>query len=265
MPPRHLILSDLHLGKKPASHHADLFRPLWSRGDHVIINGDCAELHDPRYSWEAVRQTLRLQEICDEDGVTLTLIAGNHDPTISPRRHVFLCDGKILVTHGDAVYPAIAPWCHFAPLMQGAFDEAMSALPVESRAQLEPRLRASQHAAETKWNNAGKDIHYVSRISLLYKPWAFVQIARYWMTFPKEAAKFTADFAPGAKFVVMGHTHHQGIWTVGERVIINSGCYEFPGRPRAVVLAGNELSVHRLQRTATGFVIKEKPMARFVV
>ncbi len=265
MSERFVILSDLHLGKKPGRLHADLFRPLWRAGDHVIINGDCAELHDPRYNWEAARQTLRLQELCDTDGVTLTLLAGNHDPGISKLRHLFLAGGKILVTHGDAVHPAIAPWCHTAPIMRGAYDEAINALPVESRTDLEARLRASTHAAEVKWDTVKDKVGWIGFWGLVRQPWSFVQIMLYWNQFPREAAKFTADFAPSARFVVMGHTHHQGVWTVDGRVVINSGCYEFPGKPRAVVLEEGVLRVHRLMKNAHGFDWENKPLATFNV
>jgi UDP-2,3-diacylglucosamine pyrophosphatase LpxH len=265
MSERFLILSDLHLGKKPERMHAGLFRSLWRRGDHLIINGDCAELHDPRYNWEAARQTLRLQELCDNDGVTLTLLAGNHDPGISKLRHLFLGNGKVLVTHGDAVHPAIAPWCHSAPIMRGAFDDAMKALPVESRTDLEARLRASTHAAEVKWETVKDQVGWIGIWGLLRQPWSFVQIVQYWQAFPREAAKFASEFAPSAKYVVMGHTHHQGIWTVDDRVVINSGCYEFPGKPRAVVLEDNVLRVHSLSQTRDGFQCKPTPLATFEV
>src|SRR4051812_2337227 len=122
---RYIILSDLHLGKDPGRLRPGMLRGIWRRGDHLIINGDLAEVHDPRYQVEARRLTLELQEICEADGVTLTLLAGNHDPGLSDRRHLFLHGGDVLVTHGDAVTPSVAPWCVTAPLMREAYDVAM--------------------------------------------------------------------------------------------------------------------------------------------
>ena len=262
MPERYIILSDLHFGRAGPEFTPVSLRGLWRAGDHLIINGDCAELHDPRYWDVARRQVLELEDLCEADGVTLTLLAGNHDPSISPLRHLFLAGGEVLVTHGDVIHPAIAPWCHTAPLIRSAFREAMSTLPVESHATLQSRLWASQHAATVKWERVRDQIGWISPSRLLLRPWAFVQILIYWATFPREVRKFVADYAPESKIVVLGHTHRQGVWIKNGVTVINTGAYGFPAKPRAVLIEGREMSVLPLRRSSAGYVFG-KPIARF--
>ncbi|MHC4948927.1 MAG: hypothetical protein ACYTG1_11800, partial [Planctomycetota bacterium] len=66
-----------------------------------------------------------------------------------------------------------------------------------------------------------------------------------------------------ATFVLLGHTHHAGIWPLRGRVIINTGSFVFPGRPRAAVLEGNALSVHRIRRYDGLYDLAEQPIVRY--
>lgn len=265
MAERIVILSDLHLGKNPGRISPERLRPIWRRGDHLISNGDLAEIHDPRYQAAARYQVLALQDLCDADGVTLTLLAGNHDPGLTSRRHLFLHHGQVLVTHGDAVDPSIAPWCVSAPLMREAYDDAMATLPVESHAHLESQLWATQQAATLKWDMMKDRIGWVSAAALLLRPWAVLQILHYWHVFPRQAAAFCKSFAPEARFLITGHTHHQGLWTVDGTTIINTGCYGFPGRPRAVVLENGRLEVRRIGRRAGLYHLDDAALASFAL
>jgi UDP-2,3-diacylglucosamine pyrophosphatase LpxH len=213
MPEKYAILSDLHMGRQPWRASADMLRPLWQGVDHLIINGDVAELDDPRYSDLAHKETLRLQELCEQDGVTLTLLAGNHDPNVTDQHFLFLLDQKILVTHGDSIHPAIAPWCLTAPLMREAFDKAMEGFPVESKDQLSSRLEATKHAARTKWSHLRDgNFHVMGLKRMIRRPWAFFQVLHYWHKFPSDAAAFVEKYAPQSTVLISGHTHRQGIW-----------------------------------------------------
>ena len=265
MAERYLILSDLHLGKDPKRLNPALLRPLWRRGDHLIINGDLAEIHDPRYQDHACPMVLLLQDLCQADGVTLTLLAGNHDPGITPRRHLFLSGGQVLVTHGDAVNPSIAPWCVTAPLMREAYDDALATLPVESHDELETQLWATRKAAGVKWEQMRRRIGWIGLWGLMLRPWSFVQILHYWRVYPREAADWAREFAPGVKYLITGHTHRQGVWTNNGVTVINTGCYAFPGKPRAAVLCDETLAVHKLRRGGEGYHLAETPLASFTL
>ena len=85
-------------------------RPLWAGASNLIINGDVAEVHHPEHWADAATQLLQLLDLCEKDGVALTLLSGNHDPFIGEVRHLHLANHQVFVTHGDALHPAIAPW-----------------------------------------------------------------------------------------------------------------------------------------------------------
>jgi predicted phosphodiesterase len=259
MAERFIILSDLHLGRQPWRATADMVRPVWEGVQHVIINGDLAELFDPRFIKQAEQETLRIQELCEADGVTLTLLAGNHDPYLSEQRYLYLVDHKVLVTHGDTIDPAIAPWCPTAPLMRAAFDRTLASFPVESREHLESRLLATHHAALAKWEVIKDDMHAVGLRRMIRRPWSFFQVLDYWRRFPTDAARFLEQYAPTAKVLITGHTHRQGIWKRRGRTIINTGGYAFPARPRVVMIEDRRVSVHHVDRI--GGVYRVRPDA----
>jgi predicted phosphodiesterase len=260
------ILSDLHMGREPWRCTPEMVRPLWQGVDHLIINGDVAELDDPRYSDLAQRETLRLQELCEADGVTLTLLAGNHDPDVTDQHFLFLAGGKILITHGDSIHPAIAPWCATAPLMQAAFDKAMASFPVESKDQLGTRLEATKTAARAKWSHLKQDnFHMMGLKRMIRRPWSFLQVLHYWYRFPDEAAAFVEQYAPQAQVLIAGHTHHQGVWRRRGKTIINSGGFAFPARPRRVLIEGETITVEGATRRGESYRLDANPITRFGV
>jgi UDP-2,3-diacylglucosamine pyrophosphatase LpxH len=112
-----VIISDTHLGRRRgAAVTARSLRPLWREADHLVINGDAADVHHRTHALDARCELDRLVNLCQRDGVKLTLLAGNHDPLISPARHLTLHDDRILVMHGDAMHPAVAPLSPNAPI-----------------------------------------------------------------------------------------------------------------------------------------------------
>jgi hypothetical protein len=74
---------------------------------------------------------------------------------------------------------------------------------------------------------------------MLLRPWSLPQVLWYWWRFPRLAARFLRDHAPNARIGVFGHTHRAGIWTIDNRVIINTGSFGFPGKPRGVMVEGD--------------------------
>lgn len=264
---RTLILSDLHLGRPGApADPVDALAALWDDVDHVVFNGDIAEIHHPRFWTDAARQLLQLIDRCDADGVDSSILSGNHDPNLSDRRHLFLAGGRVLVTHGDAMHPAIAPWSPAAGRMREAHRDAEAAIPPEVRGQLESRLRMSQQAAYAEWADEaaiGREAARSSVLAMLLRPWSFLQVLAYWHVFPKLAAEFLAEHAPGGRFIVTGHTHRPGWWRIGSRVVINTGSFSTPCRPRAVLLDDDAISLHRIHLDGDRWRRIEKPLAQW--
>ncbi|MBT8486625.1 MAG: metallophosphoesterase family protein [Phycisphaerae bacterium] len=247
-----LILSDLHLGRPHGSAgHADALRPLWAGVDRLIINGDTAEVHHPRHRRAAADETLRLCELCEQDGVELTLLSGNHDPFLSDLRHLQLAGGAVFVTHGDVLHPAIAPWSPAAGRIRLRREAALASMGAEPRDRLAALLEVSQHAAFAEWADLERlesEAAGSSVLGMLLRPWALVATLRYWREFPDIADRFLTEHAPETRFALFGHTHHDGIWERNGRTIINTGSYGFPGRPLAVRLTDEMILVERVRR-----------------
>ena len=265
MAQRTLMLSDTHLGRpKHAALSAEALRPLWGGCTRLIINGDVAEVHHPTHWTMAARQTLRLFDLCEEDGVQLTLLSGNHDPYIADQRHLHLAQGSVFVTHGDVMHPAIAPWSPRAGRMRERREQALSAIPLKDRHTLEARLTAAQHASHGDWEHLSAEAGRSTIGAMLLRPWAMAQVLWYWREFPSVAAKFIREHAPQARFAVLGHTHRPGIWSFGELTIINTGSFGFPGRPRAVMIEDDQvLRVLDIVHNAGAYGFGVKPVAQF--
>ncbi|UCD76777.1 MAG: metallophosphoesterase family protein [Phycisphaerales bacterium] len=261
---RIVILSDLHLGRPHcAAVSAEALRPLWKGAAHMILNGDIAEVHNRKHWSVAARQTLHLLDLCETDDVGMTLLSGNHDPFISDIRHLSLHGGRVFVTHGDVLHPAVAPWSPAAGRIRQAHAQAISALAPEKRTHLESILSASQFASHTEWGELEKEASHSTIPGMFLRPWAIAQVLHYWWIFPRLAARFAAQHAPRARFVILGHTHHPGIWRIGDRTIINTGSFGFPGKPTAVIIDESSLSVLRILRKGNEYRFHPKPIARY--
>lgn len=263
---RIVILSDTHMGRPDALIRSPkMLCPLWRGASTLVINGDVAEVHDPRYRVPAAKQVLELHDLCERDGVELTLLSGNHDPYISDTRHLLLADGSVFVTHGDALHPAIAPWCPSAARVRRSYDRAMASLNPEDRGTLASRLSASQHSAHEHWAEFESALQHSTLRQLVRRPWMVFEILWYWHTIPGLAMRFAQEHAPQAKFFVFGHTHRQGIWERGGIKLINTGSFGFPGRPRAVVIEAGRLRVYRVRHDGGSWGFSEAPLTEYTL
>ncbi|MBI1370323.1 MAG: hypothetical protein GC162_16940 [Planctomycetes bacterium] len=263
---RVLILSDTHLGRpEAAARSAQALRPLWQRVDHLVLNGDVAEVHHPVHRGAAARQVVALQEMCEEDGVAVTMLSGNHDPYLSDRRHLHLCQGRVFVTHGDVMHPSIAPWSPSAEKIRTVYELAMAKIRPELRGDLEQRLAAAQHAAHAEWAYLEKAPPKSTALEVLKRPWIIPMVLAYWRRIPHLAVEFAAQMVPEARFIILGHTHRHGIWKIADRVVINTGSYGFPGKPRAVLIDGGEMTVWPIVFDGQTYHTAANPLARFDV
>lgn len=251
MPERTVILSDLHLGRPHASARSvDALRPLWVGASRLIVNGDAAETHHPDYREAADRELMRLIDGCERDGVELTLIAGNHDPSISGVRHLALCGASVLVTHGDVLHPAIAPWSPAAGDMWRSYRIAMRRLRHAIDDRLARKLVAAGRASVEEWSMRGDRAAYRPARSILRAPWTAASVLAYWRRAPRLAARLAARHLPSARLIVIGHTHRRGVWEIDGRTVLNTGCFGFPSRPGAVVIDGRRLRLVGIERAA---------------
>lgn len=261
---RILILSDTHLGRlRGACRSAAMLRPLWKDSDTLIINGDVAEVHHPKWRAAAAREVIELADLCEKDQVRLILLSGNHDPFLSDIRHLVLAGGDIFVTHGDVLHPAIAPWSPRAGCMRAAHKQYLEQIPLEDRDHLETMLAVAQHASHKEWEHLASEASKSSRRAMLLRPWKLAQVVYYWNHFPAMAAQFLAQHAPEARFGIFGHTHHPNTQEIDGRVIINTGSFGFPGKPRAVTIADRTLAVWPIEQIKNNYQFAERPMESF--
>lgn len=263
---RIVILSDTHLGRdKGAAVSAAALRPLWQGANHLVLNGDVAEVHHPVHRGAAARQVMELLELAEADGVQVTMLSGNHDPYLSDVRHLRLAGGRVFITHGDVLHPAIAPWSPSADKLRTVHQLALARLDPSQRGQLEHRLAASQHAAHAEWAYLEANKSRSALGELMQRPWLIPRILMYWHRIPRLAAEFAAEHVPDARFIVLGHTHHQGVWHVANRVIINTGAFGFPAKPWAAVLDQGELAVRPILFDRSTYRLSKRPVASFPI
>lgn len=260
---RTVILSDTHLGGNgQGAGSADALRPLWQGADELILNGDSAELSDPKWRVEAARHIMRIQDLCEEDGVRLTLLSGNHDPHITDRRFLRLCSGEVFLTHGDMLHPAISPWTSHAKQLRELHEDALKQLALVDRAQLDMQAMAATHASNLKWDHIAKgDGPKPGPVQgKLEKARKIAKVLWFWHRLPRLAAQFAQRYAPEARVFVFGHIHRAGVWQFGNQTIINTGAYHYPRNPHAVVINGQTLAMHKVIFDAdNGHQLAEQP------
>ncbi|MBX2852619.1 MAG: metallophosphoesterase family protein [Phycisphaeraceae bacterium] len=260
---RTVILSDTHLaGNGQGAGSADALRPLWQGANELILNGDTAELSHPTLRASAAREVMRIQDLCEEDGVRLTFLSGNHDPLITDRRFLRLCGGEVFLTHGDMLHPSISPWTSYAKQLRELHEGALSQLELMDRAQLDQQAMAAAHASHIKWDHLAE--HDQPKLGRLAKgvdqARKVAKVLWFWHRLPKLAAAFAARYAPESRFFIFGHIHRAGVWQFGHQTIINTGSYHCPRRPHAIVLNDQTLTMHRVHYDAeSGHRLIEQP------
>ena len=266
--PRTVILSDTHIGPPGrGARSARALRPIWRGADRLVLNGDIAEVHDPKWRGRAAREVLEIQDLCDQDGVELIMLSGNHDPMISDLRCLTLYDGAVFITHGDTLHPAISPWNAYAPELRQLNEQALAVLEASQRHTLANRLAAVQHAAHVDWDHEATHPRPVSPRwrRVLTLPAKVARVFWYWSTMHWRAYSFMLQHVPEARFFIFGHYHHSGIWRMGQRVIINTGCYSFPAQPMAVILQDRALEVRRVCRHGASYRLADRPRGVYTI
>jgi hypothetical protein len=157
--------------------------------------------------------------------------------------------GSVLVTHGHAFHPSIAPWSPAADAVSACFARAHA----EGAALDEPlrTLHAARAAAFAEREHERARSPAAVLAGMLRRPWAFPLVVGYWRIFPELSARF-AELASGAeapvRAIVSGHSHRAGAWFVRGRLVLNTGSFTFPGQPHAVLVDEAEIAIVPLVR-----------------
>lgn len=245
---RVLVLSDLHFGL-PARRTPTpaMLRPLWQEVDHLLLNGDTCELHEPGMRERSIESLHALMDMCREDGVDLSIIAGNHDPFISPLQRCTLVDGRVLVTHGHDIHRTEP-----RRLVEGQQAESGDAASLSGRHRFDHE--AMRDAIERSQRHQPPEHELQAPQTLLdsipwsaSKPFLVLKILRYWRNFPGFAQRYRAQVASDTKVILVGHSHRDGVWKSDGCTVLNTGSWTWPGRPQAVYIDGTVVRMSRIR------------------
>jgi len=263
------ILSDLHFAE-PASRITTLMMlaPLLDTPERLIFNGDSFDTRflktDPISAaghavFSAFTAPLRPR---------LTLITGNHDPDVSPHHHLELAQGRVLITHGDVLFPEVAPWGWEAPHVLEARRHRLATIDPTLHDTLETELEVCKYTSLATSHLAPASLHQppsfgLRIVHLLGRIRRADQILRAWMRSSQLADQLATRFRPQAQVVIFGHTHFPGVWQHGNRTIINTGAFTPPLGSRLVDFHDDCIRTRTIERQGGEFrpgkVIHELP------
>ncbi len=144
-------------------------------------------------------------------------------------------NGRVVVTHGDAMLRASSPWKREILTNMGRVDEIWRAHPA-AETDVDERLNVAREIAV-----ALPSLTHSSGRRLVQRAWDAVipparalRILEAWLTQGAAAEAFRARYFPDAAFLVTGHFHRHGCWQKRGRIVINTGSFVSPGRAHMV-------------------------------
>ncbi len=255
MTPPVRILSDLHLGHRVSRiASVESLRPLIAGAATVIFNGDTwQELARP-FREKSAAMLEELKELCGEEGVDPIFLSGNHDPGWPGPGWVELAGGRILITHGDALFDDGSPWSREALQRQdkvGVLWEKHRAAIGDPAArivlarEMALLLRAADYPKGKKiWQRA---------LDAVRPPRRAFEMLRVWTTQADAAAAFAEKYFPKAEIVIKGHFHRAGIWHKRGRLILNLGAFMNPCPALWADYDGSQLRCGRVDESSSDY------------
>jgi len=242
------ILSDLHLGHRVSRiETVESLRPLVQGAATVVFNGDTwQELATP-FRERSRRMLDELETLCREENAEPVFLSGNHDPGWPGTGWLELADGKIVVTHGDALFFDGSPWSREAIGRQARIRELWRE---HRRAACDAgeRLRLAREIARSLVPHVfprGKKIWH--RIwEAAHPPQRALNMLLAWWTQADAAAAFCDRYFPATEVFVMGHFHREGLWHRRNRLIVNTGGFMNPAKATLVEWHDGWLTCRRI-------------------
>jgi predicted phosphodiesterase len=259
------IISDLHYGEH-ASRVRSLsqLRPLLEDPAAVVVNGDAMDSRpgpDPLFTARCRAEVRNYFEVACRHA---TFVTGNHDPDFSQSHHLDLAEGGVLVTHGDILFDDIVPWSVDAPVLRARIREALASLPQGASLSLEEKLQVFRNVAASIPQRHQAEQHgitYALKMAgdSVWPPWRLMRVIKAWYQLPRRGAALTRLHRPKARFCVLGHTHHVGVWRAANGVVVvNTGALCFPFHAFAVDVSRGRLVVRTIVTRGDEFQIGRK-------
>jgi predicted phosphodiesterase len=222
--------------------------PLLGPAKTAIFNGDTFEqLHFGRRD-HAKKMLERLLELCADRGVVPILLSGNHDPLASSAHYLDLFDGKVALTHGDALHEAVAPWSRESPAV---LTERKRLLRQRSYGQdIDQQLllcKQSEMVAALYDHDVGQGLAAQGYMigKFLAKPWRIFVALHYWSRAVHYARQYVERYRPSARLFLFGHTHRPGVWSQKDLTVVNTGSFSPLSHPLVVHLDDHRAVIHR--------------------
>lgn len=253
------ILSDIHFGDRASQvDRLAQLEPLRSGVDCLVLNGDTLDTRrGPRPEHTAAcRSEL---EAFAASGGGVSLLSGNHDPDVSPDCLLELAGGQVVVTHGDIFFDDIVPWGQDRHSIRKQIAAALAGHPHRGHVSLDDRFSIWRRVAANvpqRHQSERNPVKYalLFAVDTVWPPLRVFRILRAWRMAPRLAARFAREHWPGARFIVVGHTHRPGIWAVPQGpVVVNTGSFCPPAGGFAAEVSATALRVRRVRRSRGAF------------
>lgn len=243
MTPPIRILSDLHLGHK-VSRIVDVesLRPLIAGAGTVIFNGDTWQELSKPWRDQSAEMLEDLKALCAGEGAEAVFLSGNHDPGWPGKGWIELAEGRIIVSHGDALLFASSPWKREILLAPERIAELWDQHPNAHR-QVEERLRVAREIArEMHATEFPQGRHFLQRAwDAAFPPQRAWLMLEAWATQGRKGAEFLRQYFPQAEVFIMGHFHWPGRWCIDGKLVINTGTFVSPNSAHWVEWRGGLL------------------------
>ncbi len=238
------VISDLHLGHRVSRiENVERLRPLIAGAGTIIFNGD---------TWQELAKELKeksrdllegLQRICREESCQPVFLPGNHDPGWPGTGYLTLADGKVVITHGDALLRDGSPWKR--EILKGAarVDEIWADHPTAESDVDERHFVAKEIATALPSVNHSKGRKTWQRaFDAMMPPQRGIEMLKAWAGQKKSGSDFRDRYFPNARFLLIGHFHWGGSWSRKNLRVINTGSFLNPGRAYWVEIGNGSLS-----------------------
>lgn len=254
------IFSDLHLGHQASRiDGVEKLRPLFCGAGTVLFNGDTWEELSPPWRERSEEMLGQLRRILDEEGCAAVFLPGNHDPGWEGSGFMELAEGRIVITHGDALLRNGAPWKREMLANPNVVDELWGQFPdaatdIASRLEL---ARAIARRLPTTHPPDGRSL-FSRALDAAFPPKRAIHMISAWLRQGAHGARFCETYFPKAELLVVGHFHCHGIRKTCGRIVVNTGSFVVPGPAGWVEWDGETLIAGRISEARKTFAIKRK-------
>lgn len=251
------IFSDLHLGHK-ASRISDVekLRQLLKGAGTVVFNGDIwEELVEPCRE-KSLAMLEELKRIVSEEGCDVIYIRGNHDPGWEGKGWLELADGRIAITHGDALLRDSFPWKHEILSDTDGVDEIWRKHP-DAGTDLESRLAVANEIARKFCSTSHPEKRglFPRILDAAFPPRRALAMLYAWVSQWTRGAEFCERYFPKAEILVIGHFHYAGVRNVRGRTVVNLGSYVVPARPKWAEWDGRFFAMGDVVESSDGYLL----------